>query len=114
MAVTVTEIATVFGSPPASEKAYNMTVATVLFDDSYPTGGEALAASDFSDLSSISNIIVGSNTTAGISARWDQANSKLILFDEDDTSGIEAQFANTGDASAITVTIMAVGPSAGL
>lgn len=83
-------------------------VGTITFDSSYPTGGEAIDAGQFG-MSSIVTLIVGSTDEAGISARWDQANSKIILFDEDNTSGIEAQFANTGDASGVVVTVLVLG-----
>lgn len=83
-------------------------VGTITFDSSYPTGGEAVDAGQFG-MSSIVALIVGSTDEAGISARWDHANSKLILMDEDNTSGIEAQFANTGDASAVVATVLVFG-----
>ena len=102
------------GWAPASGVVRNMTVATVTFDSSYPTGGEAIAASDFTNLSTIDAVIVGSNDEAGVSARWDQANLKLKLMDEDNTSGIEAEFGNGTDASANVTTILVIGKSAGI
>lgn len=83
-------------------------VGTITFDSSYVTGGEPIDAAQFG-MSNIVALIVGSADEAGISARWDQANSKLILMDEDNTSGIEAQFASTGDASAVVVTVLVLG-----
>lgn len=82
---------------------------TVTFDSSYPTGGEAVTAADFGFDVSIETVIVGSNDEAGVSCRWDGANSKLKLFDEDNTSGIEAEFGNGTDASANVTTLEAYG-----
>jgi len=82
---------------------------TITFDSSYPTGGEAVAAASLGFTVAIESVIVGSADEAGISARWDSANNKMKLMDEDGTSGIEAEFANTGDASAVVVTIEAYG-----
>lgn len=82
---------------------------TVTFDSSYPTGGEAIAPGDLGFSVAIETVLIGSNDEAGVSARWDQANSKVLLFDENDTSGVEAQFANTGNASANVVTLEAYG-----
>lgn len=108
MAVTVAIVATSTPSVKPSQEGVSFVTATVTFDSSYPTGGEAVAASDFG-LSSIRGLIVGSNDEAGVSARWDASASKLKLFDEENTSGIEAEFANTGDASANVVTLLAIG-----
>jgi hypothetical protein len=82
---------------------------TVTFDSSYPTGGEAVTAANFEFTLGIETVIIGSNDEAGVSARWDSANSKIKLFDENDTSGIEAEFANAGDASGNVVTLEAYG-----
>jgi hypothetical protein len=114
MAVTVSETAAVWGASPASKVQKNFVVATVTFDSSYPTGGEAISVTDFPSLASIDQVIVGSNDEAGVSCRWDKANSKLKLFDEDNASGIEAEFANAGDASANVVTILVVGNAGSL
>ena len=114
MAVTVSEKSSIWGAGPASKASKNLVVATVTFDSSYPTGGEAIAVTDFPSLSSIDEVIVGSTDEAGISARWDKANSKLKLMDEDNTSGIEAEFANAGDASGVIVTLLVVGNAGSL
>ena len=108
MAVTVATLASVTPTVLPGEEGVKLVYATVTFDSSYPTGGEAVTAADFG-LGNIRALIVGSNDEAGVSARWDQANSKLKLFDEDNASGIEAEFANAGDASANVVTVHVVG-----
>jgi len=114
MAVTVSEKSSIWGAGPASIVSKNLVVATVTFDSSYPTGGEAISVTNFPSLNSIDEVIVGSSDEAGISCRWDKANSKLKLMDENDTSGIEAEFANTGDASGVVVTLIVVGNAGSL
>ena len=108
MAITATALFTVTPSVLPSENGKTLVVGTVLFDNSYPTGGEAITAANFG-LSRIDAVVVGSNSGAGVDAVWDAANSKLKLFDEDGTSGISAEFASTGDASANTATILVFG-----
>ena len=108
MAITATTLFSLTGAVLPSDTPKTLVVGTVTFDNSYPTGGEAIAAADFG-LQRIDSVIVGSNDEAGVSARWDQANSKLKLFDEENTSGIEAEFANAGDASANVVTLLVFG-----
>lgn len=52
------------------------------FDSSYPTGGEAIAASDFG-LTTISSVIVLGGTGVAAAARffqWDRANSKIVAY----------------------------------
>ena len=82
---------------------------TVTFDNSYPTGGEAVTPANFEFLLNVESVIIGSTDEAGVSARWDATNDKILLFDEDNTSGIEAEFANAGDASGVVVTLQAFG-----
>lgn len=55
---------------------------TIDFDSSYPTGGEAVAATDFhADAAAITSMQL--TVEAGDSVPlWDEANSKIILFTE--------------------------------
>ena len=81
----------------------------VTFDSSYPTGGEAVTAGNFGFTLEILNVIAGQTNVAGIDAVWDSANSKVLLYDEDNTSGIAAQVADTTDMSATTVPVRVIG-----
>ena len=83
--------------------------ATVTFDSSYPTGGEAIAASDFENLDQIDYVSVNPVDVATNRVVWDRGNSKLKIFIEDGTSGIEAEAANTSDQSAVAVEVQVIG-----
>lgn len=82
--------------------------ATVELDSSYPTGGELLPAALF-NLQTVSEVVVHSTSVATKRAVWDRANSKLKLFVEDGTSGIEAEAANASDQSAVDVLVVVYG-----
>lgn len=82
--------------------------ATVTLDSSYPTGGEAVTPALF-ELTQINEVIIHSTSVATKRAVWDSANSKIKLFVEDGTSGIEAEAANTSDQSAVSVQVIVFG-----
>lgn len=109
MALTVTELAAVQPLVRPGSKAKALVFATITFDSSYPTGGEALATSDFSSVGSLDSVIVSTTNSAGFDAVWDATNSKVLLYDEDNTSGIAAQVADTTDVSSVTVDVLVVG-----
>jgi hypothetical protein len=82
---------------------------TFTFDSSYPTGGEAVTAATFG-LSSLTWLAIDNiSDVATKHVRWDRANSKLMVFIEDGTTGISAQAGNGTDQSAIDVNLMAFG-----
>lgn len=78
-------------------------VATVTFDSSYPTGGEAVTPSNFG-LQSIRNVepavpVAGSRLVA-----WDGTNSKLKVF-----TAIGTEAADTSDQSTIIAPVVVYG-----
>ena len=79
---------------------------TVLFDSSYPTGGEAVTAANF-DLGTITELRPG-GPNGGYLPEWDAANSKIkaVLI----SSGAEA--GNGNDLSAITFRVEVEGEAA--
>ena len=100
MALTVTETTnTVFGDK-------RVVFAQVTFDDSYPTGGEALAASDFPSLAAIEEVVVASQSPGGTEqVLYDRTNKKLMVFTADGT-----QATNASDQSGVdNVGLMVVG-----
>jgi hypothetical protein len=76
----------------------------VTFDNSYPTGGEALAASDC-DLDELWGVEIASPPKAGTElVAWDPENLKLLIFTADGTQAV-----NASDQSAVVVDIVAIG-----
>lgn len=102
MALTIVPLATLKTSDNETQ------IVNITFDSSYPTGGEALTAAELG-LHSILGCVIGGINAVRYHAGWDQANKKLMLYQEDGTSGIEAQVANASDQSAVTVTCLFVG-----
>ena len=98
MALTVTETtSTVFG-------AKRIVFASVDFDNSYPTGGESIAASDFDTLTDIEEIVVASSSpNAGKWVAYDRIASKLVVFT---AAGTEA--ADASDQSGFTENLLMV------
>lgn len=79
-----------------------MTIATLAFDASYPTGGEALAASALK-MSKMYSCAVEPND--GYVFTWDDANGKIIAYYADYDAvadGALIEVANTTDLSGIT------------
>jgi len=101
MALSVTETTkTVFGDK-------RVVFAQVTFDSSYPTGGEAVSASDFPSISTaIEEVAVLSSSPAGTEVVvYDRANTKLLVFTADGT-----QASNASDQSGVdNVTLMVIG-----
>lgn len=76
---------------------------TVTFDSSYPTGGEAVVATDFG-LTSLFTIIPLSDNGTNVIA-FDKTNSKLLAYVR--TTGVEV--ANATDLSASVTHLMVIG-----
>lgn len=76
----------------------------VTFDNSYPTGGEAMAASDFG-LSQLYGVIpMGSNTLGNRVLYWNQATGKMMLF-----TALGTEATDSSDQSTIITNVVAVG-----
>ena len=106
MALTFTKTA----SGVMGDKRYWL--GTVAFDSSYPDGGEAVAVTDVEMQSAIDGALVDSASALVPTKRvsFDPSTSKLTVFIEDGTSGIEAQAGNGTDQSDIVdVQIMVFG-----
>lgn len=96
MGLTVDPIArSVFGNK-------RVVMATVTFDNSYPTGGEDLAAST---LGLVTVDAIFTNGAKGYGVVYDKANAKLMAYGS--TAG--TQVTNTTDLSGLVVDILAVG-----
>lgn len=86
----------------------SLRVLTVSLDNSYPTGGYALAASDF-NFTTLYAVLVSSR--AGYQLTWDAANSKLMVFYVTSaTTSPLTQVPNATNLSSVTgVTIVGLG-----
>lgn len=100
MAVTPTRVVL-----PVVPGADRLTVTDVLFDSSYPTGGEPLTASDLG-LTTVTFAIATvkvAGTGSVTAVAYDVTNAKLLAY------AAAAQIANTTDLSAVTATVVAFG-----
>lgn len=82
---------------------------TYTFSSAYPTGGEAITAATFG-LTKLTWVLLDNATDVVTKiARWDRANSKIMLFIDDAISGVPAQAGNNTDQSAVDVNFMVFG-----
>lgn len=97
MALSSTDIKrTVFGNK-------RVVIASLTFDSSYPTGGEAVLPSDFG-LSSIDSILCFPHKTMTRLAAYDHANAKVKLY-----TALSTEAAAASDQSSITIEVLVVG-----
>jgi hypothetical protein len=85
-----------------------MTTATVTFDASYATGGEAIAVSD---LGFVRLDFLAAAAGQGYLARWDGSTSspKILLYRQTAATGALVEVPSTTDVSAVSVTVLAFG-----
>jgi hypothetical protein len=85
-----------------------ITTALVTFDNSYVTGGEAVAALDFG-LVRLDHLVVDAG--AGYLAQWNGSTTapKILLFRQTAATGALAEVPATTDMSAISVRVIAFG-----
>lgn len=76
----------------------------VTFDSSYPTGGEAVVASDFG-LTAIQFIVAQPLVSVDNDVYWDQTNSKLFVTVR--STGVEV--ANAVSLATLTAQLLVVG-----
>lgn len=105
MAITV---ATVI---PATKVGFKkrMSVTNITFDDSYPTGGEAVTPGNLG-LTKIEAVIINGNT--GHNLQWDQANKKIKAYYADYDAvadGALIQVPDTTDLATVVATVVAFG-----
>lgn len=82
-------------------------VADVTFDNSYPTGGEAVTPSQFGLTNAtygICNVKTVGGTVNVANVYYDRANKKLLVFDE-----TPAEAANAADLSTLVVQVKMFG-----
>lgn len=78
--------------------------ATITFDNSYPTGGEAVTAANFG-LSSIHTVIPYPTDQSGTYvAVWDGTNSKIKMM-----SALGTEVSNGTDLSSVKLDVLVIG-----
>ena len=78
-----------------------LVIGSIAFDNSYPTGGEAIAITGIERIEAL-DVIGG---TGGYSFSWDVTNQKLLAYYNDYDAGADGahiQVPNTTDLSALT------------
>ena len=81
------------------------TLADITFDASYPTGGYAVAASDFGLDRVLDTVMVNNVTAAGTRlVAYDPATKKLKIF-----TALSTEASNASDQSAIVARVVAIG-----
>lgn len=83
-------------------------LGSITLDNSYPTNGEAIAASDFGADKILFVQLSGAANIVTKSLEWDRTNSKIKVFVEDAISGIAAEAANASDQSLVVIDAMVI------
>ena len=86
-------------------------IGTITFDDSYPTGGEAITAANLNFSGGITNLIA-EPSLGGYVPVWDKTNSKIkVLYGDYNNSadGPLIEVPNAADLSTVTVRFIAFG-----
>lgn len=99
MAVTASFVSHTSQNPIPVNGDVRIVLGEVGTTGTYETGGFALAPALFG-LDSIISVSVGHSSAAGIHGRWKKSDSKVLVWDEDDTSGIEAELSNGASLTA--------------
>lgn len=81
-------------------------VGKITFDSSYPTGGEALTASDFG-LQVLEDLII--NPTLGYVFHWDKTNAKVIAYRSAGSAAALAEVPDTTNLSTVGARAFAIG-----
>jgi hypothetical protein len=95
-------------SPQPAVLGTKLVAAQITFDSSYPTGGEALVASDLG----LDEILAVFAEGGPYVVKYDKANGKLMAYWADYDAGADGaliQVANTTDLSAAVVWVLVLG-----
>lgn len=78
-------------------------IGTVAFDNSYPTGGEAVTAANLEFQSAVDAVIINAQSSLVPTkvVSYDPSTGKLVINVEDGTSGIMAEAGNASDQSGV-------------
>lgn len=103
MALTIAEATTGLGVRKKNFGAEEFSLVKITFDSSYPTGGEAVTPSEVG-MTRIDGAWPVGQAAGSRVAQWDQANGKILLFDD-----ALAQVANASDQSTIVIYFIFIG-----
>jgi hypothetical protein len=83
----------------------------ITFDSSYPTGGEAIAATDIDGLTASIDVLLFFSDSGGYVFDYDDANDKIKAYWVDTTTdgAPMAQVANATDLSGVTAKFLFIG-----
>ncbi len=95
MALTIVNTSDALGPQARSVGALKAVFANITFDSSYPTGGEAIAATDIG-LARIDGCVAAGQAAGSRLFQWDQTNKKLLVF-----TAVGTEAANASDQSTI-------------
>lgn len=108
MALTITpRTAEVTGQQRITAGGFHFVFAQLTFDNSYPTGGEALGAAELKALgleSYVFAVIPLLNTAGSRLVTYDPATKKLLLF-----TAVGTEAVNASDQSTISVPVLVIG-----
>lgn len=90
-----------------------MTMATIAFGDSsltYATGGVPLPAiGKFGLKQAMDMMVIQQPVSPLLQYRYDATNHKIVIHDEDNTSGILAELSNGAAPAATTLKVLVIG-----
>jgi len=87
--------------------ASKFTIKRIQFDDSYPTGGEAVSAGDLGFKSL--HMVICDTESSGYVAQYDYSNEKIEMWEAGADGAALDEVANTTDLSAVYVRVLAYG-----
>ena len=108
MAITITTPSGAHtGAAISGGTACKFTIKRILFDDSYPTGGESVTAGDLG-FTAI-HMVVCDTESSGYVAQYDYSNEKIEIYEAGADAAALDEVANTTDLSAVYVRVLAYG-----
>jgi hypothetical protein len=112
-AATDVTVTIVRGGSETFAAGQKRTVVTIAFGDAsltYATGGVPMpAVTAFGMGSAIDIMMIQQPVSPLLQYRYDKANNKMVILDEDNTSGILAELANGTAPAAVTLTAYVIG-----
>ena len=106
MAITITNPGSSADVPGVSGNIKDV-IKDITFDDSYPTGGEGLSATQLG-LEEVYIVLI-SQKSDGYGVQYDYSNEKLEIYEAGADGAALDELGNTADASGIAIRLIAYG-----